>query len=708
MMDFFRRFDGTGDFGTRFTSALTRNPDATVSCIAMSMHMVLTRLLRHDPERLSRIHGKKLSARLCNYRPVLPLRSIKADTIGTFVAVRGTVVRVTNIKPVISAMRFSCVKCGKSMDIRLPDGKYRVPERCLATSGCRSRTFLPDPDGSTYADWQRIRLQEIIEGHNDSGRVPRTFEVELMNDEVDTCVPGDIVNVTGIVKTIAVDADRPGARFGNKNQKKAVYYSYIAANAVQNSKQSDSGKLDMLQFTLKDLYGIQRIVSQRQLFPLLCQSLCPSIFGNEMVKAGLLLSLVGGKQKFEDQRHKMNVRGDIHVLIVGDPGLGKSQLLQGVTNVAPRGVYVCGSYASAAGLTVTIHKDPASHDYMLEAGALVLSDQGVCCIDEFDKMSKDWQSLLEAMEQQSISVAKAGIVANLPSRASLVAAANPAGGHYNRSKTVAENIKMTAPLLSRFDLIYVLLDKPDTAHDERLSRHVMMIHDNKSPYDHKAKAPTASQSGIQISEEHSAWMDTLNVIDRIKNIPSDVDIIPAKLLRKYIGYARRYVEPQMTKEACDTLKNYYLTMRASYVGEDGTPVTTRQLESLIRLAEARAKAELRDKVTERDARDVIQIMEASLKDALDDHGGFGGLPILDFRNTGNVSRRKQGEMFMVALRGQTIRRNEGNRWQQRDLFKMAEKMNLDCKNYFHAFLDGLNDVGEILRKGATEWEVTGV
>lgn len=707
MLEIFRKFDNAGDFCAQFSSALTKNPDATICCIALAMHMTLVRLWKHDSEKSGLLHGKKLAPRLCNYRPVLAMKNIKAETIGRFVAIRGTVVRVSNVKPVIAAMRFCCVKCNKNLDIRLPDGKYRAPERC-GTAGCRCKTFLPDPDGSSYSDWQRVRLQEIIEGNNDSGRVPRTFEVELRDDEVDSCVPGDIVNVTGIVKTIAVGQERPGpSRFGANKVKQAVFYSFIAANAVQNSKQIDSGKLDMLQFTLKDLYGIQRVFAQRQLFPLLCQSLCPSIFGNEMVKAGLLLSLIGGKQRGIDQRTKLGVRGDIHVLIIGDPGLGKSQLLQGVTNVAPRGVYVCGSYASASGLTVTIIKDPASHDYMLEAGALVLSDQGVCCIDEFDKMSKDWQSLLEAMEQQSISVAKAGIVANLPSRASLVAAANPVGGHYNRAKTVAENIKMSAPLLSRFDLIYVLLDKPDAARDERLSRHVMMIHNNQSPYDKGRHPGTASQSGAQIDSATSDWMDGLNVIERIKSLPPDLDVIPPKLLKKYIGYARRFVEPKMTKEASDVLKNFYLTMRASYVGEDGTPVTTRQLESLIRLAEARAKAELRENVTAQDAHDVIEIMEASLKDAMDDKGGFNGLPVMDFRNTGNTSKRKQSENFMLALRGQTIRRNEGPRWAQRELFKLAEKLNLDCKSYFHSFLEDLNNVGELLRKPNNEWEVVG-
>ena len=175
---------------------------------------------------------------------------------------------------------------------------------------------------------------------------------------------------------------------------------------------------------------IKQVASMDDTFQLIVNSLCPGIFGNELVKAGLALSLFGGCQKYAEDKNKISVRGDIHVLVVGDPGLGKSQMLLAVNQIAPRGVYVCGSYASSAGLTVTLTREKGTGDYAIEAGALVLADQGICCIDEFDKMSKDHQSLLEAMEQQSVSLAKAGIVCTLPARASVLAAANPVAGHY--------------------------------------------------------------------------------------------------------------------------------------------------------------------------------------------------------------------------------------------------------------------------------------
>jgi len=205
-------------------------------------------------------------------------------------------------------------------------------------------------------------------------------------------------------------------------------------------------------------YAIQRIQEEPELLRALVNSVCPAIFGHELVKTGLLLGLVGGCQRYVNDPNRIAVRGDPHVLVVGDPGLGKSQMLQAISSIAPRGVYVCGNTTTTAGLTVTLHKDGSSGDYALEAGALVLGDQGCCCIDEFDKMGTQHAALLEAMEQQCISIAKAGIVCSLPARTSIIAAANPIGGHYDKSRTVSENLKMNPALLSRFDLVFILVD----------------------------------------------------------------------------------------------------------------------------------------------------------------------------------------------------------------------------------------------------------
>jgi len=383
-----------------------------------------------------------IQARISNFEPVTPLKSLKSNYFGKFVAIHGTVVRVSNVKPLVTKMAFSCNLCGELQAIHLTDGKYSVPTKCSSVD-CRGRSFTPERSSplTETIDWQTVRVQEIMDDdQRESGRIPRTVECELTADLVDSCVPGDMVTITGVVKVTSSEEHR------NKyNKDKCMFLLYLHANAVNNNKGSSSSGEQAsglaMEFSIKELYAIQEIQAQNNLFRLIVGSLCPSIYGHEMVKAGLVLGLFGGTQRYLNDKNRIPIRGNPHILVVGDPGLGKSQMLQAVSNIAPRGVYVCGNATSTSGLTVTLSKEGSSGDYSLEAGALVLGDQGCCCIDEFDKMGSQHQALLEAMEQQSISIAKAGIVCSLPARTSILAAANPVGGHYNKAKTVSENLK---------------------------------------------------------------------------------------------------------------------------------------------------------------------------------------------------------------------------------------------------------------------------
>jgi DNA helicase MCM8 len=566
---------------------------------------------------------------ISGFRPLTPFRALKSNALGQFVTVRGTVVRVSGVRPIVRRMNFECAKCGEIETVALVDGKYQAPLKCDA---CKTKTMVAKRTDADSVDWQNICLQEIIENRS-SGRVPRTLECEATGAMVDRCVPGDIVCVSGTVKMVAADDNEKAG--GRDNAKNSMYVIYVDANFVDNAHITDDAadklaeKSDIVEFTAKELAGIRAIIQHPSPMNLLVNSLCPAIWGHELVKLGLCLALVGGVSKHSQSRDLMPLRGDIHVLVVGDPGLGKSQMLRAVNAVSPRGVYVSGGYSSTAGLTVTVLKEKGSGDFVLEAGALVLGDQGIAAIDEFDKMRPQHAALLEAMEQQMISVAKAGIACSLPARTSVIAAANPVGGHFDRAKTVADNLEMAAPMLSRFDMIFLLLDRADATHDLLLSEHIMNIHgDAKSSVAAAARrrcccccccccTTAAGDGGAQAS-----------LRDRLL-VPTPFNGLPPALMRKYICYVRRYVRPVLSAGAAAVVKDCFLRLRAesARAGADAIPVTTRTLEALVRLAEARAKLEGREQVTVADAHDVVELFEQTLPvhaNAADSFRSVGG------------------------------------------------------------------------------------
>ncbi|XP_026701895.1 DNA helicase MCM8 isoform X2 [Athene cunicularia] len=642
-----------------------------------------------------------IHARVYNYEPLTQLKNVRANCYGKYIALRGTVVRVSNIKPLCTKLAFVCGTCGDVQSVPLPDGKYTLPTKCLIPE-CRGRSFTADRSSplTTTVDWQSVKVQELMsDDQRETGRIPRTIECELVQDLVDSCVPGDMVTITGIVKVLSTEE---GAS-KNKNDK-CMFLLYIEANSVSNSKGQNPKNFDetfqrsFMEFSLKDLYAVQEIQAEERLFRLIVNSLCPAIYGHEIVKAGLALALFGGCQKFVDDKNRIPVRGDPHVLVVGDPGLGKSQMLQAVCNVAPRGVYVCGNTSTSSGLTVTLSRDGASGDFALEAGALVLGDQGICGIDEFDKMGNQHQALLEAMEQQSISLAKAGIVCSLPARTSIIAAANPVGGHYNKAKTVSENLKMGSALLSRFDLVFILLDTPNEDHDHLLSEHVMAI---------RAGKQTACSSTV-VTRSNTQDCSVLEVVsdrpllERLKISPGEnFDAIPHQLLRKYVGYARQYVHPSLSPEAAQVLQEFYLELRKQNQGVDSTPITTRQLESLIRLTEARSRLELREKSTKEDAEDVIEIMKYSMLGTYSDE--FGKLDFERSQHGSGMSNRSQAKKFVSALNS-IAERSYNNLFDLQQLRQIAKELQIRVSD-FESFIGSLNDQGYLLKKGSRVYQL---
>ncbi|CAK9164786.1 unnamed protein product [Ilex paraguariensis] len=701
-----------------FYAALMEKPKDTLLCLSAAVHKALST----QWESIMLENCAKINIRLHNYpESMIALKNLKAAYIGNFKFQKYFSIfsaKVSTVRPLVLQMSFSCAKCGTGITRDFPDGKFSPPPICTM-HGCKSRTFIPIRSSAQPIDFQKIRIQELLKSeHHEEGRVPRIVECELTEDLVDACIPGDIVTVTGIIRVINNYMDIGGGKSKSKNQ--GLYYLYVEAVSIKNSKSqampedlqdtiADAGAtplFDLFSFSPRDLEFIIKFSEEHgsDIFRQMLQSVCPSIYGHELVKAGITLALFGGVRKHSMDQNKVPVRGDIHVIVVGDPGLGKSQLLQAAAAISPRGIYVCGNVTTNAGLTVTVVKDPMTSDYAFEAGAMVLADGGLCCIDEFDKMSAEHQALLEAMEQQCVSVAKAGLVASLSARTSVLAAANPVGGHYNRAKTVNENLKMSAALLSRFDLVFILLDKPDELLDKRVSEHIMSLHagnGQNSPVAKRLCTGGVSTSALQNVRDMDLNVKSGSLVSSLKLDPrKDGDFVPlpGPLLRKYIAYARSYVFPRMSRQAADILQKFYLRLRDHNTSADGTPITARQLESLVRLAEARARVDLREDITEQDALDVVGIMKESLYDKyVDEHG------CVDFGRSGGMSQQKEAKRFLSAL-------NKQSELQQKDCFTISEIYSLADKIGLRVpdidtFVDNLNSVGYLLKKGPKTYQV---
>ncbi|AAF23296.1 putative minichromosome maintenance (MCM) protein [Arabidopsis thaliana] len=667
---------------------LEDNPKGVIPCMNAAVHKVL-----FDQWETNEFENvMKINVRLHNYpESSISLKNLRAAYIGKLVTVHGTVVKVSTVKPLVTQMAFDCGKCKTGITREFTDGKFSPPLKC-DSHGCKSKTFTPIRSSAQTIDFQKIRVQELQKPEDhEEGRVPRTVECELMEDLVDICIPGDVVTVTGIIGVINNYMDIGGGKSKTKNQ--GFYYLFIEAVSVKNTKRqsafensedsSSSAQTadvgDLYSFSQRDLEFIVKFKEEygSDTFRRILHSVCPSIYGHEIVKAGITLSLFGGVRKHSMDRNKVPVRGDIHVIIVGDPGLGKSQLLQAAAAISPRGIYVCGNATTRAGLTVAVVKDSMTNDYAFEAGAMVLADGGLCCIDEFDKMTTEHQALLEAMEQQCVSVAKAGLVASLSARTSVIAAANPVGGHYNRAKTVNENLKMSAALLSRFDLVFILLDKPDELLDKQVSEHIMSHH-------RMLGMQTCMQKGILYFQD-CGW--TLRKMTTF-----------LRFLANCLGNIFPMHGILMSKDAGEIIQKFYLKLRDHNTSADSTPITARQLESLVRLAQARARVDLREEITVQDAMDVVEIMKESLYDKLiDEHG------VVDFGRSGGMSQQKEAKRFLSAL-------DKQSELQQKDCFSVSEMYSLADRIGLRVpdidtFLENLNIAGYLLKKGPKTYQV---
>ncbi|GAM21209.1 hypothetical protein SAMD00019534_043840 [Acytostelium subglobosum LB1] len=510
---------------------------------------------------------KAVHVRITHYPVCNTLRDIRQSDLNQLIKVGGVVTRRSSIYPQLKYVKYDCVKCQSIIGPFYQNGHQNI--EIGICPNCQSKgTFIVNHDLTLYRDYQKITLQESP-GTVPPGRLPRTKDIILLADLIDTVRPGEEIEVTGVFK------HNFDAKLNHQNGF-PVFATVIDANFL--NKKEDL--LASFILTEEDEKEIRSLAKDPNIGTKIIQSIAPSIFGHEDIKTALALALFGGMAK-EVNKHR--IRGDINVLLIGDPGVAKSQFLKYVEKTAHRAVYTTGQGASAVGLTAAVRMDPLTGEWTLEGGALVLADKGVCMIDEFDKMNdKDRTSIHEAMEQQSISISKAGIVTTLTARCSVIAAANPKKGRYDPSQSLINNVELTEPILSRFDITCVVRDTIDPEQDGRLARFVVKSHIRSHP--------------ININGEHN-----------YQNQATSLSPIPQEMLRKYIMYAKQKVRPKINNIDKEKIAQLYAEMRRESSG-GGFAMTVRHVEAMIRMAEAHAKMHLRDYVRDEDVNMAIRVM----------------------------------------------------------------------------------------------------
>ncbi|GLE05530.1 hypothetical protein PINS_up014553 [Pythium insidiosum] len=526
------------------------------------------------------------------------LRDLRTAHLNFLIKVSGVVTRRTSVFPQLKLVKVNCPACHTVLGPFTQQSHQEI--KLNACPECQYRgAFAINHEQTVYRNYQKITLQESP-GSVPPGRVPRSKDVILVGDLIDKARPGDEVAVTGVY------TNTPDPTL-NLRDGFPVFRTVIEANHVERRADVLGSKI----LTAEDKKAILRLAKHPNVGQMLINSVAPSIYGHTHVKTALALSLFGGKAKFIKNSR---VRGDINVLLVGDPGTAKSQFLKFCKKTAPRAVYSTGKGASAVGLTAGVSRDPFTKEWVLQGGALVLADKGVCLIDEFDKMNEqDRTSIHEAMEQQSISVSKAGIVTSLQARCAVIAAANPIGGRYNPARTFAENVELTDPILQRFDALCVLQDKVDPVDDERLADFVISSHMRSNPMrgDDEGTRPEEEEE-----EEEGDVVVSMNGGGANANDDSGRMTISQELLQKYILYARTYVNPVMTSDL-DTRKveTFYAQLRRASQHTGAVRSRCATSESLFRMAEAYARMHLRDNVCNDDLDMAIRVMTESLCEA---------------------------------------------------------------------------------------------
>ncbi len=610
-------FNDLDRFDPQLADELLENPDACLEAAYEAMAEIDIPVLDQ----------KKFKPHLRFYNlpseRTINLKNIGAEHVGKLICVEGVVQQITEVLPKLKYALWRCTRCDATYKIPQTKNNVRAPNYCAE---CKQKNFELIEDKSEFVDYQKITVQEPLEKLKGSEKATN-LDIYVSDDMVNRITPGAKAKVTGIIRLIP------------PKEKKTVYGRYLEGMHIEETEK----EFEEVEITKEEEEHIKELAKREDIYEMLVQSIAPHIYGHEVMKEAIALQLFGGVKK--TLPNEQQVRGNIHILLVGDPGMAKSAVLKATDSIAPKSIYVAGKTSSGAGISATAVKDEFGEGgWTLKAGALVLASGGMAMIDEFDKMdSEDRSAMHEAMEQQSISVAKAGIVTKFKTETSILAAANPKYSRFDIYRPFVEQIDLPASLISRFDLFFMIKDVLDKTKDAEIASHILKTH-------------KAGEMILQRTKKGIGKKD-----QELEEITKQITPkIPEKILKKYISYARQNVFPVLTAESQQELRDFYVSLRDQGRKEGSYSATHRQLEGLIRLSEASARVRLSDFVERQDVERAIRLVKTSLQDLVTDPEtgkididiitvGQTHTNVTNMKKILSIVREKASEMDMVPI-----------------------------------------------------------